>query len=181
LENNFLPLHSFVLDRSRSQLPMPWFDERLSRLEDYDFLLRLAATAPYDLSMLDAYVCEYRLVARHTQSSEGVDADFAPTNVNPLSNRDSANLAAWAQAKRHIEDLKQSLGSALLAQAAKQPPPVPSTSTPSTNPLAFARATRIAVDQAGGLWAFSRRLVQLARDIGVSGVLRRAQQVVRRL
>ncbi len=185
LQNNFLPLHSFVINRAECRLPQPWFDERLSRLEDYDFLLRLASTAPFDLSQLDRYVCEYRLVARHQQVDDGTASGFSPTNVNPLSNRDSANLAAWAQAKRHIAALKPTLAAELRAQAAHQVPwpaaDQANTQGPQESVLAFVRAARIAVDQSGGFWAFLRRLIQLAQDIGIGGVARRAKQIVRRL
>ncbi len=45
LAGNFIPIHSYVFDRR--QAPGLFFDERLCRLEDYDFLLRLAkASSP---------------------------------------------------------------------------------------------------------------------------------------
>ncbi|WP_252978991.1 glycosyltransferase family 2 protein [Achromobacter denitrificans] len=41
LKGNFIPIHAFVIDRER--VPhLPRVDERLCRLEDYDFLLHLA-------------------------------------------------------------------------------------------------------------------------------------------
>lgn len=58
LHDNFIPLHSFAVDRAGGSGPCS-FDESLSRLEDYDFLLRLASRHP------PAYVplatCEYRI------------------------------------------------------------------------------------------------------------------------
>ncbi|MDR6450391.1 UNVERIFIED_ORG: glycosyltransferase involved in cell wall biosynthesis [Burkholderia sp. 1263] len=41
LQENFIPIHSFVIDRERAS-DMPMVDDRFERLEDYDFLLRLA-------------------------------------------------------------------------------------------------------------------------------------------
>nr|WP_278499646.1 glycosyltransferase family 2 protein [Paraburkholderia fungorum] len=41
LQDNFIPIHSFLIDRERAP-DMPSVDETLCRLEDYDFLLRLA-------------------------------------------------------------------------------------------------------------------------------------------
>jgi glycosyltransferase involved in cell wall biosynthesis len=40
LRDNFCPIHSFVVDRERVSAADLKFDERLTRLEDYDFLLR---------------------------------------------------------------------------------------------------------------------------------------------
>jgi hypothetical protein len=184
LDNNFLPLHSFMVDRSRSPLPLDWFNESLSRLEDYDFLLRLAAVSTFDLSQLDVFVCEYRLVARHANATESSTADFAPTNVNPLSNRSDANLAAWAKAKRHIAAQKQRLAFAIKSQAEiarLAAPMVPSSARPAASLLGLTRATRIAIEQSGGFSAFLRRLIQLTRDLGVLGLFRRVRLMIRRV
>ncbi|MFC5430191.1 glycosyltransferase family 2 protein [Paraburkholderia denitrificans] len=43
LQDNFIPIHSFLIDRKRAT-DLPSVDESLCRLEDYDFLLRLAAS-----------------------------------------------------------------------------------------------------------------------------------------
>jgi hypothetical protein len=181
LDNNFLPLHSFVVDRSRCPIEQPWFNEGLTRLEDYDFLIRLAAVGTFNLSLLDRYVCEYRLVARHRDPA-ATTADFAPTNVNPLSNRDSANLAAWAKAKRHIEWVKDQARSGVQqhSQAGRNPAPSEPRGKPASAATLF-KAARIAVDQAGGPIALTKRVVVLMRDLGLKGVIRRAKSIVGRL
>jgi glycosyltransferase involved in cell wall biosynthesis len=58
--DNFIPIHSYVIDRARVAPEDLWFDERLPPLEDYDFLLRLAAKYGFNFSNLDNPVCEYR-------------------------------------------------------------------------------------------------------------------------
>lgn len=58
--DNFLPIHSYVIDRARVRAEDLHFDDQLSLLEDYEFLLRLAVKYPFDLSQLGSPVCEYR-------------------------------------------------------------------------------------------------------------------------
>ncbi|QCP54408.1 glycosyltransferase family 2 protein [Trinickia violacea] len=57
LQENFIPIHSFVVDRERAP-DMPMIDERFDRLEDYDFLLRLARIhEPLYLPYIGAEYC----------------------------------------------------------------------------------------------------------------------------
>ncbi len=58
--DNFIPIHSYVIDRTRVAPEDLWFDEQVPPLEDYDFLLRLAAKYGFNFSNLDNPVCEYR-------------------------------------------------------------------------------------------------------------------------
>lgn len=57
---NFIPIHSYVIDRFRLAPEDIWFDVQSPPLEDYDFLLRLAVKYDFDFSNLDNPVCEYR-------------------------------------------------------------------------------------------------------------------------
>ena len=61
LRDNFIPIHSFVIDRSRVDPGDLYFDDTLTLLEDYDFLLRLCAKYEFDFSKLETPVCEYRI------------------------------------------------------------------------------------------------------------------------
>ena len=180
LDNNFLPLHSFVVDRTRCPLAAPWFNPKLTRLEDYDFLLRLAALCTFDLTHLNTLLCEYRLVARH-MAAPSRGAEFAPTNVNPLANRDTTNLAAWGNAKRHIERVKQQVRHAVVAQSRLAPQPqTPDAYMPAT-PGKIWRAVRVAVEQSGGSFAMLGRIAVLSRSLGIRGVWRRANAIIRRV
>lgn len=58
---NFVPIHSYVIDRSRLDSFELYFDDACPPLEDYDFLLRLFDTVEPDFSQLDVPVCEYRI------------------------------------------------------------------------------------------------------------------------
>lgn len=58
---NFVPIHSYVVDRARIGNLELKFDESFTLLEDYDFLLRLFAAHEPDLTRLDKPVCEYRI------------------------------------------------------------------------------------------------------------------------
>lgn len=58
---NFVPIHSYVIDRSRLGSFDLYFDDAYPPLEDYDFLLRLFASFDPDLSQIDVPVCEYRI------------------------------------------------------------------------------------------------------------------------
>lgn len=60
VKDNFIPIHSYIIDRRKVEVADLYFDADFSLLEDYDFLLRLAAKYDFDFSCLDSYVCEYR-------------------------------------------------------------------------------------------------------------------------
>lgn len=61
LRDNFIPIHSYVVDRARVDVRDLYFDDELPPLEDYDFLLRLCTKYDFDFSLLDTFVCEYRI------------------------------------------------------------------------------------------------------------------------
>ena len=58
---NYIPLHSYVIDRSRLGEFELYFDNDLPPLEDYDFLVRLFAQFEPDFSCFGTPVCEYRI------------------------------------------------------------------------------------------------------------------------
>jgi len=58
---NFVPIHSYVVDRARTGNWELKFDESFTLLEDYEFLLRLFAAHEPDFTRLDKPVCEYRV------------------------------------------------------------------------------------------------------------------------
>lgn len=60
-KDNFVPIHSYVIDRFRLGDFDLHFDDECPPLEDYDFLLRLFTTFDPDLSQLDVPICEYRI------------------------------------------------------------------------------------------------------------------------
>lgn len=58
---NFIPIHSYVIDRQAVTSSELYFDDQMPPLEDYDFLLRLSTKHKFDFSDLDIFVCEYRI------------------------------------------------------------------------------------------------------------------------
>ena len=94
LHNNFCPLHSFVLDRTRIPPGHLHFDETLSALEDYDFLLRICASHPSSFRLKDRIIGEYLL------KDDG-------SNANPLAQGGTA--ADWGPALAEIERRKSHL------------------------------------------------------------------------
>ncbi len=59
LRDNFCPIHSFVVDRERVSAADLKFDERLTRLEDYDFLLRVCFKYPCRFESREKFVGVY--------------------------------------------------------------------------------------------------------------------------
>jgi glycosyltransferase involved in cell wall biosynthesis len=73
--DNFIPIHSYVIDRARVDAADLYFDDAFPPLEDYDFLLRLSANHEFDFSQLDIPVCEYRI---HGSNSIPYSPDAPP-------------------------------------------------------------------------------------------------------
>lgn len=157
-ERNFLPLHSFVIDRTRLTAKDLRFEESLTRLEDYDFLLRLAARHRFDLNCLDVPVCEYRL-------RRGAD------NVNPLAQ--SAALAGpeWTAAREHIDALKRRL-----APEFERMPHAPAATASGD----WWRATQRARLHVGGWIPLLLRVLRDVRQRGVRRLLSEARRFARR-
>lgn len=58
---NFCPIHSFVIDRAKVANGDLFFNERLHRAEDYDFLLRICAKYKSDFSLVGTIIADYYL------------------------------------------------------------------------------------------------------------------------
>jgi hypothetical protein len=56
---NFCPVHSFVLDRSKISPQQLFFEPLMNRNEDYDFLIRICAQYPSDFSLVKTYIGTY--------------------------------------------------------------------------------------------------------------------------
>jgi hypothetical protein len=90
------PIHSFVVDRSLVDPADLRFDEALTRLEDYEFLLRLAQRYPMTFDGLDMPIGVY-----NWRVEGGNSTDFFPGTAG-----DRINKAEWAKAQRRIWRLK---------------------------------------------------------------------------
>lgn len=95
--DNHLPIHSFVLDRTRIAARDLVFNTDIPTLEDYDFLLRLISRYPVDLSGTDQLVCEYR-------------ARLDGTNTTPFHKQEEIErFTKWRVGRAHIRELKKRL------------------------------------------------------------------------
>lgn len=94
---NFIPIHSYVIDLSRLGEFELYFDDALPPLEDYDFLLRLCAEHEPDFSQFETPVCEYRI--RLDGSNSLAYIPDAPIEV----------VTAQKRAQRLIKERKESL------------------------------------------------------------------------
>ncbi len=70
VRRNFCPIHSFVLDRMRVAVEDLWFDETMSRGEDYDFLLRICAKYPSSFALIGRFVGDYYVKNDGTNTPE---------------------------------------------------------------------------------------------------------------
>jgi glycosyltransferase involved in cell wall biosynthesis len=95
---NFIPIHSYVIDRTRCSPDVLHFDTTLDRFEDYAFLLRIAANYEINFELIDAPVCEYRIRQDGTNSVMDGDASVDPRKKE-----------IWEASTKKIDALKSSL------------------------------------------------------------------------
>jgi glycosyltransferase involved in cell wall biosynthesis len=93
---NFIPFHSFVIDRDAVELGDLHFNETLFCYEDYVFLLTLASRYRFDFALLDQPVAEYRIRTDGTNSI----AAYSGCTVKQQ---------AWDSAKAYVEGIKEGL------------------------------------------------------------------------
>lgn len=99
LVTNFCPIHSFVIDRQMVEKADLKFDERLVRLEDYDFLLRICSK----YSAL--FKTRSKFVGVYNWHLDGKNSVMVRTNAIDAAVV-KANEDAWVQARRIIWRVK---------------------------------------------------------------------------
>ena len=104
-EDNFIPIHSFLLDRTRI-LQMPVIPEEVVRCEDYFFLLELVKLTQFDFENSLTSVGEYRIRLDGTNTVSLLGAD-----------RESKE---WLIADRAIQLLKSQVQVKVSAQEAAE-------------------------------------------------------------
>lgn len=60
-QQNFCPIHSFVIDRTRVDPQLLFFEPLMNRNEDYDLILRICAQTASDFGLMDTIIGEYAL------------------------------------------------------------------------------------------------------------------------
>lgn len=89
--DNFCPIHSYVIERARVERECLRFDERLSRHEDYEFLLRLCARYPSSFALVGRFVGDYYL------KDDGSNTILVPSSVS------TERLAEWRWSGEFVE------------------------------------------------------------------------------
>lgn len=113
--DNFIPIHSYVIDRSRADSVDLRFDDLYPPLEDYEFLLRMAVKYPFDFSKHGLPVCEYRF---HEDNSLQYDQMGEPV-ISPKILRAKQLIAARKESLTVTYPLHELL--ALRQRPAKEP------------------------------------------------------------
>lgn len=97
-QDNFVPIHSYVIDRTRCNSKFLNFDVNLSRLEDYAFLIKIAANHEINFDLINFSVCEYRI------RQDGTNSVMDGGDENDLVKKE-----AWIKSGMQIDQLKSSL------------------------------------------------------------------------
>ncbi|MBV8552064.1 MAG: glycosyltransferase [Acidobacteriaceae bacterium] len=94
---NFCPIHSFIIDRTKVDSRDLWFDERLSKLEDHDFLLRICSKYKSSFGLIDEPAGDYYL--KTDGSNTATVPALESTEPSPK----------WAAARTFIENRRREL------------------------------------------------------------------------
>lgn len=97
IHDNFCPIHSFIVDMRKINIADISFNENLTRLEDYDFLLRLAEKYKFSFEGIGRKIGVYNFHLDGSNSSQ-VFLGHGPEY--------EANARQWNDARRHIWRLK---------------------------------------------------------------------------
>jgi len=100
---NFLPIHSFLIDRSKlnAVLRQQPFHEELDRSEDWDFLLRLAFY--HEPAVVEEFTATYHV------STGSRNTNLSLMDAAGNEERERLNREAWARCKAIVEARKMSL------------------------------------------------------------------------
>jgi hypothetical protein len=98
LTDNIFPTVSYVIDRAKLPGGVPHITDQLTRVEDYELLLKLRAVTTFDMTFFDTPLCEYFIRRDGTTTSQlGAEIDS------------SENRHAWESARQMIAPLRASL------------------------------------------------------------------------
>jgi hypothetical protein len=117
--DNFCPIHSFVIDRHKIDVADLHFEPSLVRCEDYDLLLRLCAKYQSSFALKD------RIVGEYYYKDDGSNTNLAAGGLGAVP----GNLEAWEGAREFLARRKQTtrLSDTVLAQLGLGGPDSPGT------------------------------------------------------
>lgn len=106
LKGNFIPIHSFIIDRTRIKDPaVLQFDTRFKRLEDYAFLLQLGFD--HDPVWVKEQTAIYSVST--TRSMSNVRIQQTDTRVQDIDAHRKAQLEIWKQSETLLNTLRDGL------------------------------------------------------------------------
>src|SRR5690606_30875675 len=95
VKDNFCPLHSYMIDCSKVERRDLYFRRDLNRVEDYEFLLRVAGSNPCDFSNLHIRTGLYMM------RNDGSNSTPCGTG----SDLDLKQKATWKENRTRLEQL----------------------------------------------------------------------------
>lgn len=101
LKDNFIPIHSYLIDRNKCNPDFVYFDESFPVLEDYEFLLRLIHQGIP--TFINETTCEYRFYIKYSDYNPNIDI------YSILDYRERKNAKIWLDAGEKIEETKKRL------------------------------------------------------------------------
>ena len=104
LIDNFCPIHSFVIDRSKIDDADLCFDPSLTRLEDYDFLIRFCAKYPSSFKLSQYIVGDYLM------------KDDGSNTILVEASTSEENRAAWRDSNERLAALRRTTRVSLRVQ-----------------------------------------------------------------
>lgn len=108
MKDNFCPIHSYVIDREKVANNYLYFDPQLTRLEDYDFLLRICADHKCNFATREKYIGVYNW---HLDGKNSITVHRASNDEKA-----AANIKAWTQARELIARRKDAIRTRLAAR-----------------------------------------------------------------
>jgi len=96
VRDNFCPLHSYLVDCAKVPAQELYFRDELSRVEDYDFLLRVAGPNPCDFSAIGRRIGVYLMRADDSNSTPRHDGSAA----------DLEKLSIWQGNRERLDRLR---------------------------------------------------------------------------
>lgn len=100
---NFIPIHSFLVDRARLHVELREcpFNEKLTRSEDWDFLIRLGFH--HEPAFVDRFTCSYYV------STAPRNSNLSLTKPSEQTEQSLRNKREWDRSKEIVESTKEGL------------------------------------------------------------------------
>ena len=95
LVNNFIPIHSFIIDRNKCSEKLLYFSEQYKVLEDYYFLLNFA------------FYYRYPIINKNITNRYNISIDAIDNTIMDKNKTDKRKAMIWKDSEYHIKQLKK--------------------------------------------------------------------------